>query len=877
MEAAAAECLPAADGAGSFLLWLARQGSMEGWPMVAKFWRGFTSHYLSRFCQTLAGDGVPEPLAADPLALAREAEQAPPMRGSEYLTPERLGQLWHYLDAAARHEAGMTRGGAAAWIARDYPQWHAVGRVTFHLVENKKDPARPFAFMATYTSGLTPAGQPRHLPLQQAVQEYAGAKNHAALLKLLEPVSRAAERSEWAKQMVDSQAIYRPQAWSPPQALSFLKAVNVLEDSGVSVRIPNWWKPAAPPRAKVTVQVGGQSGPSALGVGAMLAFDVSITLGGESLSKEELAALRSAEGLLLLRGQWIEADAQRLNEALAHWQSVKAEHPDGLGFLQGMRLLAGTAFEGREQKILEAGAKEWTGLQPGPWLGEVLGQMRDPALLPMVSQPPGLKATLRPYQAHGVAWLHFMGQLGLGACLADDMGLGKTLQVLTLLLHLKATKQLHRPSLLVVPASLLGNWKAEAEKFTPDLRVIIAHGSAGTGRSAEILAAWSKDGSAPLAGVDLVVTTYGLVARLDGLRKETWQLVVLDEAQAIKNPGAALSKGVKLLKASQRIALTGTPVENRLGDLWSLFDFVNPGLLGTAAAFGKFIKSRSSEAGVDFSALRSLVRPYLLRRLKTDKALIADLPDKTELTTHCLLSKTQAALYQRTVEKLAETLEKVEPKQRRGVVLAALSAFKQICNHPDHRAGQGDYAPIHSGKFQRLLEVCAPIAERQEKVLVFTQFTEIIPALHRVLAQCFGRDGCVLTGETAIKQRRHLVEEFQAEDGPPFFVLSLKAGGTGLTLTAASHVIHFDRWWNPAVENQATDRAFRIGQKRNVLVHKFVCRGTVEERIDAMITDKKGLAEGVLAAGDEVPLTEMGNEELIKFVSLDVTALNGGD
>ena len=323
-----------------------------------------------------------------------------------------------------------------------------------------------------------------------------------------------------------------------------------------------------------------------------------------------------------------------------------------------------------------------------------------------------------------------------------------------------------------------------------------------------------------------------MLSRTEWLQEHDWDLVILDEAQAIKNSGTRQSRTVKELKATARVAMTGTPVENRLSDLWSLFDFLNPGLLGGAKAFASLVKQM--EARSSYQPLRTLVGPYILRRLKTDKRVIADLPEKVEMSAFCTLSREQAALYEQAVRDLAEKLEDADGIQRRGLVLAQLMKLKQICNHPAQLAGTGDYAPEHSGKFQRLAELCAKsLAERQEKALVFTQFREITGPLAQFLEGVFGRPGPGASRRTAVAQRRRLVESFQREDGPPFFVLSLKAGGTGLNLTAASHVIHFDRWWNPAVENQATDRAFRIGQKRNVLVHKFVCRGTVEEKIDA--------------------------------------------
>jgi non-specific serine/threonine protein kinase len=377
---------------------------------------------------------------------------------------------------------------------------------------------------------------------------------------------------------------------------------------------------------------------------------------------------------------------------------------------------------------------------------------------------------------------------------------------------------------------------------------------------------------ASMADADVVLTTYGTVVRTGWMRVRTWGLVALDEAQAIKNPDAKQTRAVKALKSATRLALTGTPVENRLGDLWSIFDFLCPGLLGSAKAFRDFEKRLGATGGKGYGPLRALVRPYILRRMKTDRSIIADLPDKTEVSAYCALTKVQAALYQRAVDELAATIDTVEGIRRRGLILAYLLRFKQICNHPSQWLGDGAYRPDQSGKLARLRELCEPIAARQEKALVFTQFREMTAPLAAFLEQVFGRAGLVLTGETPVKLRAKRVAEFQADDGPPFFVLSLKAGGTGLNLTAASHVIHFDRWWNPAVEDQATDRAFRIGQKRNVLVQKFICRGTVEERIDALIARKRGIADDVLGGGAEAMLTELDSRELLRLVSLDLRA-----
>ena len=370
--------------------------------------------------------------------------------------------------------------------------------------------------------------------------------------------------------------------------------------------------------------------------------------------------------------------------------------------------------------------------------------------------------------------------------------------------------------------------------------------------------------------LDLTITSYGSLLRIPALAEIPWRLVILDEAQAIKNPGARQTRVAKTLKARARIALTGTPVENHLGDLWSIFDFINPGLLGSAKQFSRYAKELADRTENPYGPLRGLVRPYILRRMKTDKAIIADLPDKTEVNAYCSLTKQQAALYEQAVRELGEALEANEGIARKGIVLAMLMRFKQICNHPSHWLNDNIWAEEDSGKFARLREIAEVVAARQEKMLVFTQFREMTAPLASFLCGVFGRSGLVLHGDTAVRNRRELVQRFQDPDGPSFFVLSLKAGGAGLTLTAAAHVVHFDRWWNPAVENQATDRAFRIGQKKNVMVHKFICRGTVEGKIDSLIESKRALSDELLAAGGEINLTELTNDDLLRLVALDL-------
>jgi SNF2 family DNA or RNA helicase len=665
--------------------------------------------------------------------------------------------------------------------------------------------------------------------------------------------------------------VFETLAWTPAEAHRFLTDVPLMESAGLVVRMPAAWRAKRPPRPEVQVTVGKTPG-KGIGADAILDFSVDVTLDGETLTAGELRAiLEGTEGLALVRGRWVEVDHERLRQVLDRWSSFEAAHAaGGLSVVEGLRLLAGAEVGDAGAAAPDSDMGGWSKVVAGESLARALAGLRSPETLADLDPGPSLRAELRPYQKVGIRWLWWLRSLGLGGCLADDMGLGKTLQVIALLVLLKkkGSAANEQPSLLVVPASLIANWRAEIARFAPSLTVFVAHPSEVPPSELGALPAEA------LSGRDVVITTYGALQRVPGLTSRAWNVVVLDEAQAIKNPSAKQTRAVKTLRAQTRLALTGTPVENRLGDLWSLFDFTCPGLLGSAKAFSRFVRSAEKRSQGGYGPLRELVRPYILRRLKSDKRVIADLPAKTEVRAFCGLTKKQVALYQQTVEELREALRSTEGIKRRGVVLASLMRLKQICNHPSHWLGDGSYAPAESGKFARLAELADEIASRQEKVLIFTQFREMTRPLADFLESLFGRAGLVLSGETEVKKRMGLVQQFQREDGPPFFVLSLKAGGTGLNLTAARHVIHFDRWWNPSVENQATDRAYRIGQKSAVLVHKFVCRGTIEEKIDALLESKLDLSRQILEGTDEVKLTELDNEQLLRLVAIDIrTAL----
>ena len=862
-----------ARGSGHGLLRLGAAEVGQALPSVFVWWRGYAARYVTALRLHGAGTTgdwpgpsevpyIPAPTDADLVSLVLTA---PVMAGAEYLTPDVLRALWGALAKALAASLAASGTNLQDFLKRLNPAWNLVGRVHFNLAENRRDPDAPFAFMATYTTQLSAQARAQHLPLGQALREYAGAGNRNKLLSLLEPVQRAAERCSWLRQMVDAGEIYHPLRWSPQEASRFLASAADLERAGVVVRMPATWRASRPSRPLVTAKIGARP-PSKLGLDGLLDFAVEVMLDGEPLSAQEFEALRaSTDGLALLRGQWVEVDRDRLERTMRQFQAAEElANKEGLTFAEAMRMLADP---GVMPGVTDAAAADWSSVTAGPWLADTLKALRAPDAAG-VDPGSALRGVLRPYQKAGVQWLDLLSELRLGACLADDMGLGKTIQVLSLLLvqRQRGTGTILPPCLLVAPASLLGNWAAEIERFAPDLKARILHPSAMTAAEAK------RFTPTDAAELDLVITSYGTLLRLPVLAEIKWRLLILDEAQAIKNPNTKQTRAARAVHAQARIALTGTPVENSFGDLWSIFDVINPGLLGGAKQFTAYTKALAERSDNPYGPLRELVRPYILRRMKTDRSVIADLPDKTEVKAHCYLSRKQAALYAQTVEDLARSLEEADGIQRKGVVLATLMRLKQICNHPSQWLNDGGWAEAESGKLARLREIVEVVASRQEKLLVFTQFREATAPLAAFLGGIFGRTGLVLHGATAVKQRKTLVQRFQEDETVPFFVLSLKAGGTGLTLTAASHVVHFDRWWNPAVENQATDRAFRIGQKRNVLVHKFVCRGTVEERIDAMIEAKQSLSDALLSGGGELSLTEMSDDALLRLVALDLNA-----
>ncbi len=851
-----------ARGAGDGLLQLGAAEVTTTLPVVLAFWRDVGAQYVTAACGVPADAAaslapIPPPGAS---ALAALVAAAPPMTGLEYLTADVLSGLWRDLDETFRRALRASGLSREAFLHKHHAAWSVVGRVHFHLAEYKLDPETPFAFVATYTTSLSARGNAQHAPLGRALEAFA--RNKPRLLSLLLPVQRAAEAIPWLRAMVDAGDVFHPLRWDAAEAYRFLQDVPKLEAAGVVVRRPAHWRAGRPARPQARATVGTKP-PAGIGTEGLLDFRMDVTLDGEPLTPAEIKTLLAgADGLRFLRGRWVEVRRETLEKMIDEFGRIERTAAErGVTFAEAMRLVAGAAMDRDPGDA--AADREWSHAAPGEWLREALAGLRGPDGLARVNTGGRVQATLRPYQDVGVRWLHLLASLGLGACLADDMGLGKTLQVLALLAA-SPRRDEDPPALVVAPASLVANWAAEAARFTPDLGVLVAHPSAIPRAELDRL------DPALVKRADLVITTYGTLPRLPWLTARRWRLVVIDEAQAIKNPTARQTRAVKALDAPARIALTGTPVENRLTDLWSIFDVLNPGLLGSHKQFAAWTKRLAATPHTSFAPLRDLVRPYILRRMKTDTAVIHDLPAKTEVAAFCTLSPRQAALYQQGVDELRTRLEQTTGIERRGIVLAFMMRFKQIANHPSHWLGDDRWAEADSGKFRRLREIGETIAARQEKALVFTQFREMTGPLSAFLASVFGRPGLVLHGGTPVAQRKKIVDQFQRDETVPYFVLSLKAGGTGLNLTAASHVVHFDRWWNPAVENQATDRAFRIGQTQPVLVHKFICRGTVEEKIEALLASKQQLARDLLEGSDELRLTEMGDDELLRLVALDI-------
>ncbi|HEX4093775.1 MAG TPA: DEAD/DEAH box helicase [Trebonia sp.] len=840
-----------------------------------------------------ADDAAPGPLVAGMLDALADATARTRLPGA--LLPARRGRRPAQIPVIERTVASLTgsdplvevEGPAAEREARElvsaFAEWLAAAarpagpvRTCFRLVEPPAEPAAPAADDGgtwRVELALQSAEDPSLMLPAPDVWDGAGlgwlAGDVVPEEELLAGLGAAA-RLFPALDGALREAAPAEVALDTAGALDFLRETGtLLSGAGFGVLLPDWARKARL-GLKLTAKSSAGSTASArtgqFGLQDLVDFQYELAVGDEVLSPQELAELaRLKVPLVRIRGQWVELDDRHLKAALKFFEGGRS------GTMTAGELLSAAIGAGRDLDDLAL-----TSVDADGWLGDLLSGEADKRLDPMQT-PAGFGGELRPYQQRGLSWLSFLGRLGVGAILADDMGLGKTVQLLSLIwadrgnagtVRENSDVDLPAPSLLICPMSLTGNWQREAERFTPGLTVHVHHGAdrlAGAGLTAAA------------ATADLVITTYQTAARdLAALSQVRWGRVVCDEAQAIKNHLSQQAKAVRSLPAASRIALTGTPVENQLSELWSIMEFANPGLLGSAKSFRERYAVPVERHGSAEAAqqLRRITEPFVLRRLKTDKSIISDLPEKQEMKVWCNLTQEQASLYQATVTDMMARIEDASDDiGRRGLVLATMARLKQVCNHPAHLLGDGSRLAGRSGKLARLEEICEEIVAEGDRALCFTQYAEFGRMLQPYLAARTGCEVLFLHGGTSKKQRDAMVARFQQADEPLLFLLSLKAGGTGLNLTAANHVIHIDRWWNPAVEDQATDRAFRIGQRRDVQVRKFVCVGTLEERIDAMIERKKALAEQIVGAGESW-LTELSTAALREVLALSPDAVS---
>ncbi|WP_304683647.1 DEAD/DEAH box helicase [Ileibacterium valens] len=819
---------------------------------VLRFLKKLVDRYIEKLLQKPELEETREntEVSFDEDELNAMIQDVPFVLNAEMVDSDWLKAFFEKIHDSFKKDAAAETGSMKSYFVKKNPELHTPDKLCFQLVENRNDLKYPFAFMVTYTRKMQ-SGKVRHVPLSQCLIDFK--EQPDKLLSLLSGLNKASEICPMIEEFTVSGELMHPIRLNAKEASVFLSSADDLMKAGMVCRVPNWWKKKY---SSVSLSVSmGSKKQSLFGVETLVSLKPSLMVNGKPLTKAEIKKLLEAdEGLMLIKDGWVEVNHEKLKELLAAMDEVS----DEMTLADLLRKEAGL----QEEKVKSSKAE----IGNGAWLAGLFAKMKSPKQAAASAIPKSVHAKLRPYQKSGVNWLNMLGSYGFGALLADDMGLGKTLQVLTYLEGLRR-KNPEAKILLVVPASLLGNWQAEARKFVPEMPLSILHGM-----SAEKLEKKIQEESSFLN-----ITTYGIASRMESLKNQTWDLLILDEAQAIKNPKTKQTRMIKLIPAHQKIALTGTPVENDLSNLWSIFDFLNSGLLGNQSQFSQYAK-KLQEKPEGYGKLRNMIAPFILRRLKTDQSIVPDLPSKIEQTDYIELSAKQKAMYRKRVEELEAALEEedVDDKgiKKKGLVLAALTALKQICNHPDQYSGAEVFKPQDSGKYEFLKEILEPIAEKRECVLVFSQYASMTEELDDYLAEIFGRKGLVINGSTPVKTRTEYATRFNEQKTYiPYMVLSLKAAGTGLNLVAANHVIHFDRWWNPAVENQATDRAFRIGQKKNVLVHKFVCKGTIEEKIDQLIFEKQQLADTLINTsedGAEKMLSNMSNDELIQLMRLDV-------
>lgn len=713
------------------------------------------------------------------------------------------------------------------------------GQIFFHLAESKLE-SYPFAFMASYTE--LENGHVQHYALAHALEKYK--HDQAYILQLISSLSTLEKESSLIRKLMSTGELFQPIYFTDEEANQFLHELELYERVGIRAKVPRWWARVHQP-AKVQLKV--ETG-AAFSKNKLLAFRPEIEYNGITVSPDELEEfLHMSEGLHAFKETWIEVDHKRITELLAKTNDLHEQTRGGLSLLDSLQLAT------KNQDFLDISCVL-------NYFKEALNKL---TTCENYTVPSTLHARLRAYQLQGYQWLRAMDKLNLGVILADDMGLGKTLQIIAYLDALRTQKESNthtqkaaarspRKVLIVMPSSLLANWEEELKKFAPCASFVTYHGKTRS------------------VGPFITLTSYGMLKREAALLQQQWDVVILDEAQAIKNTSSQQAKAVKVLHSRIKIALTGTPIENDLMDLFSIFDFILPGYLGTAYSFQKYARMLETKTH-GYQQLQQATSPFIMRRVKTDKAIIHDLPKKMEHKEYIDLTPKQAALYRKTLAAFKKAIEDTTNQtDRRGMIFTTLTHLKQITNHPSQYSGNDVYKPSESGKFIRLAQLVEEIYNARERVLIFTQYKEIIPHLSAFLCDTLGRSvqPLVLHGGVNPQERQNVVNAFNGDSYHPFMILSLRAGGVGLNLTGANHVIHFDRWWNPQIEKQASDRAYRIGQTKDVMVHYFICRQTLDMSIDALLEKKKELSTSAIAENKAPSLTTLSNKELFEFFGL---------
>lgn len=703
-------------------------------------------------------------------------------------------------------------------------------KMYFHLVENYNAENKPFAFMVTFTLSIDKGT--KHYPIRSILEsEYKTTSQGITILNIIEKLTN---QSHFMNTMISNGSFFKPTLLDEKEAYSFLQEVNLYEKMGIVCRVPKWRNSTT----KISIDVDEKKyyHPSMFIHERIILNNLTLYYKGIEISVEEAREiLKRSEGLDKIKGKWVEIDHKEIQKLLNEYEQLSSQ-----GITLKELLLKNSRYKKEDSLVdIEVSSSDWVSK-----LTYSMFKERNSAVLPN-----DLISILRPYQKEAFNWLTSMKEMGLGACLADDMGLGKTLEIISFLSYLHDLNK--GPILIIVPATLVNNWISEINKFASylDYTVLCNYDPPTPGKTSTFI----------------TIATYQSAARSEYLNTVDWEEIILDEAQAIKNYYTNQTKAIKMLKGKHKIALTGTPLENNILDLWSIFDFLNPGYLGTRKEFVDFVAGEKMVL-INPNELKVLIAPFILRRMKTDKNIIEELPEKREINIKINLTPKQIVLYKKELENYKEMYDKAKDKStQRGLTMVELIKLKQICNHPSQYLGDDEYYVEDSGKFIELKSLCENIAIKQEKVLVFTQYKEIIPALEMMLNKVFGKTGNHIDGSVSPTKRHNIVQEFQNGEYP-FLVISLKTGGVGITLTEANNVIHFDRWWNPAVENQATDRAYRIGQEKNVFVYKFTSSGTIEELIDQSIDIKTDLADKIVNSIDHNETLNVSGDELYNLL-----------